>query len=224
MANFYIVSTPIGNLNDITKRAIDTLKSVDVVLCEDTRVTSKLLSAYEIKKPLTSYHKHSKLSKIDRIISMLEEGKNLALLSDAGTPTISDPGSFLVSEIVKKFGDDVSIVPIPGPSAVLSALCVSGFDADKFSFLGFPPHKKGRQTFFKNISEEKDTVVFYESKHRIQKALTELSGLLGKRRIVLCRELTKAFETIYRGTAKEVSEKLKEDKILGEFVVVVDKQ
>jgi 16S rRNA (cytidine1402-2'-O)-methyltransferase len=223
MTNFYIISTPIGNLKDITLRAIDTLKEVDIVLCEDTRVTKKLLDAYEIKKPLKSYHKFSKLSKVEYILNLLEEGKILALVSDAGTPTISDPGSFLVSEITKKFGDDVKIIPIPGVSAVIAALSVSGFCVDRFKFLGFPPHKKGRQTFFKNISEEKDVVVFYESKHRIKKALGELTEGIGDRNVVLCREFTKIFETIYRGTAKEVLEKLEQDKTLGEFVIVLDK-
>jgi len=223
MASFYIVSTPIGNLKDITLRAIDTLKEVDIILCEDTRVTKKILDVYQIKKPLKSYHKFSKLSKLEYILNLLEEEKSLALVSDAGTPAISDPGSFLVSEIVKRFGDEIKVVPIPGPSAVVAALSVSGFYADKFKFLGFPPHKKGRQTFFKNISEEKDTVVFYESKHRIKKALRELSEVVENRQVVLCRELTKQFETIYRGTTKEILEKLKEDKVLGEFVVVLDK-
>ncbi len=223
MTNFYIISTPIGNLKDITLRAIDTLKEVDIILCEDTRVTKKLLDAYQIKKPLKSYHKFSKLSKIEYILNLLEEEKSLALVSDAGTPTISDPGSFLVSEIVKRFGDEIKVVPIPGPSAVVAALSVSGFYADRFKFLGFPPHKKGRQTFFKNILEEKDTVIFYESKHRIKKALQELSEVVENRQVVLCRELTKQFETIYRGTTKEVLEKLKKDKVLGEFVMVLDK-
>jgi len=223
MTNFYIVSTPIGNLKDITLRAIDTLKEVDVILCEDTRVTSKLLNAYEIKKPLQSYHKFSTLNKVDHILDLLEDGKSMALVSDAGTPTISDPGSFLVSEVVKKFGDEVNIIPIPGASAVISALSVSGLFSDHFKFLGFPPHKKGRKTFFNNISLEKDIVVFYESKHRIKKCLESLAEVLEDRQVVLCRELTKVFETTYRGTAKEVLQKLEQNKILGEFVVVIDK-
>ncbi len=224
MPSFFIVSTPIGNLNDITKRAINTLKSVDLILCEDTRVTTKLLDAYNIKKPLQSYHKYSNLNKINHILNLLEKGQNIALVSDAGTPAISDPGSFLVSEIVKKFGDNIKIVPIPGPSAILAALSVSGFFADRFRFFGFLPHKKGRQTAFKNIADEKDVVVFYESKHRIEKTLIELYEVIRDRQVVLCRELTKAFETIYRGTAKEILDKLKKDKIKGEFVVVVDKK
>jgi len=224
MSKIYIVSTPIGNLKDMTLRAIDALNSVDLILCEDTRVTRKLLDAYNIKKPTQSYHKHSKLSKIDYILELLGSGKNLALVSDAGTPTISDPGSFLISEVIKNFPEEVEVISIPGASAVTAALSISGFDADKFKFFGFPPHKKGRKTFFENIAEEKDTVVFYESKHRIEKALDALAGLLGDRQVVLCRELTKVFETAYRGTVKEVLEKLQKDKILGEFVVVVDKK
>jgi len=224
MPELYIVSTPIGNLKDITKRAIDALKSVDLILCEDTRVTKKLLDAYDIKKPTKSYHKHSKVSKLDDILNILEEGKKVALVSDAGTPTISDPGSYLISEALKKFGDDIKIIPIPGASAVLAAVSASGFFSDRFKFFGFPPHKKGRQTFFYDVAEEKDVAVFYESKHRIEKALQELSELIGDRQVVLARELTKAFETIYRGTAKEVLEKLKKDKVLGEFVVVLDRK
>ncbi|MEK7452710.1 MAG: 16S rRNA (cytidine(1402)-2'-O)-methyltransferase [Patescibacteria group bacterium] len=224
MSNFYIVSTPIGNLKDITLRAIEVLREVDIILCEDTRVTKKLLVTYEIKKSILSYHQHSKLSKIDYILSLLKEGKNLAMVSDAGTPTISDPGSFLVNQIVKNLGDEVMIIPIPGVSAVLSALAVSGFDVNKFKFLGFPPHKKGRETFFNDVNNEDGVVVFYESKHRAEKTLFLLSQLIGDRQVVLCRELTKIFETIYRGTANEVLEKLKNDKILGEFVFVIDKK
>ncbi|MBI3671571.1 16S rRNA (cytidine(1402)-2'-O)-methyltransferase [Candidatus Azambacteria bacterium] len=224
MPSFYIVSTPIGNLSDITLRAVETLKQVDLILCEDTRVAKKLLAAYDIKKPVESYHKHSRSGKIDYILNLLKEGGNLALISDAGTPAVSDPGSFLVGKIVKNFGDEVKIIPIPGASAVLAALSVSGFESDKFKFFGFPPHKKGRQTFFKEVASEESTIVFYESKHRIQKALKELAEAIGERRVVLCRELTKIFETTYRGTAKEVLENLEKDKILGEFVVVIDRK
>ncbi len=223
MVSFYVISTPIGNLNDISKRAIDTLKSVDLVLCENTRVTRRLLNAFDIKKPLESYHKYSKTNKVSYILNLLGEGKNLALVSDAGTPTVSDPGSFLISEIVRKFNNDVNIIPVPGPSAVLSALSVSGFFSDRFKFFGFVPHKKGRKAFFEEVSKEKDVAVFFESKHRIEKTLKELSLVILDRKIVLCRELTKAFETIYRGTPDDVLEELKKDKILGEFVIVVDK-
>jgi|SRR3989338_8228226 len=219
----YIVATPIGNLEDITLRALEILQSVDLILCEDTRVTSKLLAHYEIKKPLQSYHQHSKLAKVERILEALEEGKNIALVSDAGTPGISDPGGMLVEAVAKRFSDSVVVVPIPGANAALAVLSVSGFPTDRFLFLGFPPHKKGRKTFFDEVAAREETQVFYESKHRIEKALTELAARLGDRPIVVARELTKQFETIYRGTAAECLAKLQHDKILGEFVVVIRK-
>ena len=153
---------------------------------------------------------------------MLKKGKNLVLVTDAGTPGISDPGSFLVSEALKEI-PDLKVVPIPGPNAAIAALSISGFPTDEFVFLGFPPHKKGRQTFFKNISKIESTVVFYESKHRILKALENLEKLseLGDRKIIIARELTKQFETIYRGTLAEIKPKLTDKNLLGEFVVVV---
>lgn len=224
MPTLYIVATPIGNLEDITLRATRVLGEVDMVLCEDTRVTKKLLGKYEINTPTMSYHCHSKLSKVEKIFTLLEEGKNIALVSDAGTPTISDPGVLLVSQIKEKFGDDVKIVPIPGPSAVVSALSVSGFPASEFLFLGFLPHKKGRETLFKEIADSKRTTVFYESPHRIIKTLKSLGEHLGsERNIVIARELTKIYEQIISGTAKELMEYLEnnQDKIKGEFVVVV---
>ena len=221
MSTLYIIATPIGNLKDISLRALETLKSADLILCEDTRVTSKLLAHYEIKKPLQSYHQHSKLAKVERILEALAKGENIALVSDAGTPGISDPGGLLVEEVIKRFGGEVDIVPIPGANAALAALSVSGFPTDRFLFLGFPPHKKGRKTFFDEIAAREETQVFYESKHRIEKALVELAARLGDRPIMVARELTKQFETIYRGTAQDCLVQLRADKILGEFVVVV---
>jgi len=221
MPTLYIVATPIGNLKDITLRAIEVLRSVDLILCEDTRVTAKLLARYDIQKPLQSYHQHSKLARTEQIFRLLEEGKNIALVSDAGTPGISDPGGMLVEAVAEKFGDDVVVVPIPGANAALAALSVSGFPTDRFIFLGFPPHKKGRKTFFDEVAAREETQVFYESKHRVEKALAELATRLGDRPIVVARELTKQFETLYRGTAGECLGQLCEDKILGEFVVVV---
>lgn len=223
MSTLYIIATPIGNLEDITLRALRVLKEVDFILCEDTRTTQKLLARYEIKTPLLSYHQHSRLRKIEYIVSLLKEGKNLALVTDAGTPGISDPGGKLVEIVIRELGENVSVVPIPGPCAAISALSISGFPADEFLFLGFPPHKKGRQTFFRNLAEEakKRTVVFYESPHRILKALEEIKNNLPACNVVLCRELTKKFETTYRGRPEEVIESLKNDKILGEFAVVV---
>lgn len=221
MGKLYILATPIGNLEDITLRAIRVLKEVDFILCEDTRETRKLLLRYEINKPTLSYHQHSKLQKIEQIIGLLKEGKNLALVSDAGTPSISDPGGKLVEEVLRALEDGAEIIPIPGPSAVITAASISGFPADKFLFLGFPPHKKGRNKFFKKITGTEETVIFYESTYRIIKSLEELRAAAPERRVAVCRELTKMFETIYRGTADEVINKLKADTTKGEFVVVV---
>lgn len=221
MSALYIIATPIGNLEDITLRAIRILKEADVLLCEDTRVTHKLLERYEIKKPLISYHQHSKLAKVDYIIEMLSSGKNCALVSDAGTPGISDPGGLLVKEVVSRLGSKVKIVPIPGANAALCALSISGFPTDRFLFLGFPPHKKGRKTFFEEIGICEETQVLYESKHRIEKALTSLGECIADRNIMVAREITKQFEAVYRGTPQECLTALKNDDMRGEFVVVV---
>ena len=225
MGTLYIVATPIGNLKDITLRALEVLKEADMILCEDTRHTSRLLGHYEISKPLVSYFQHSKLSKIEYIIGQLRHGKKVALVTDAGTPGISDPGGQLIKYItcnMEQRGDEIKIMPIPGASAVTAALSASGFPTDKFIFMGFPPHKKGREKFFKEVVEAKYTVVFYESVHRILKALEQLKKALPQnRKIVVCRELTKQFETIHRGNIEDVLEKVENDKIKGEFVVVV---
>jgi 16S rRNA (cytidine1402-2'-O)-methyltransferase len=223
MGKLYIIATPIGNLEDITLRALRILKEVDLVLCEDTRQTRKLLDRYEIKNPTLSYHQHSKLGRTEEIINLLREGKNLALVSDAGTPAISDPGGKLVEEVLRALGTEAEIIPIPGASAVTTAASISGFPTDKFLFLGFPPHKKGRNKFFKKIAESDVTVIFYESTHRILKSLEELRAATGEREVAVCRELTKMFETVYRGTMSEVLEKLKADTTKGEFAVVVRK-
>lgn len=225
MPTLYIVATPIGNLEDITLRAIRTLKEVDLILCEDTRVTKRLLTKYEIDKPTVSYHAQSKLSKVEKIFDMLEAGKNLALVSDAGTPTISDPGCLLVAQVRERFNDVVNIVPIPGPSAVLSALSVAGFPTSEFLFLGFLPHKKGRETLFKEIAASRRTVVFYESPHRIMKTLESLkSHLVPKRRIAVSREITKIHEEHILGAPEEVLGHFVKnpDRVRGEFVVVVE--
>ena len=236
----YIVATPIGNLGDFTLRAIETLKNVDLVLCEDTRITQTLLNHYEISTQTLSYHQHSDEKKVKQIIDLLNEGKNLALVTDAGTPGISDPGNRLIAEIIKsvipakagiqvdstvnmdsRFRGNDSIIPIPGPSAVTTALSISGFPTDKFIFMGFPPHKNKRQKFFKEVADNKYTTVFYESCHRIIKCLNNLKEVLNQdRKIVIARELTKKFETVYRGTIDEI---LKMDiKEKGEFVVVIN--
>lgn len=224
MGTLSIVSTPIGNLEDITLRAIRTLKEADLILCEDTRETAKLLSRYEIAKSTMSYHAQSKLSKVEKIIALLEEGKHLALVSDAGTPTISDPGCLLVDQVRAHFGDEVAIVPIPGPSAVLAALAASGFPSSEFLFLGFLPHKKGRETLFKEIALADRTVVFYESPHRIAKALASLAEHLEpERQTMVSREITKIHEEHVRGTLAEVVAYFAAhpDHIRGEFVVAV---
>lgn len=224
MATLFIIGTPIGNLEDITLRALRVLKEVDLVLCEDTRVTKRLLSKYEIDTPTMSYHAQSKLAKVDKILALLEEEKNLALVSDAGTPCISDPGVLLVSQVREKFGDTVSVVPIPGPSALVTALSAAGISVAEFTFLGFLPHKKGRETLFKEIAESNRVTVFYESTHRIEKALESLEKFCGEdRQIIVAREITKIYEEFVRGTVAEARTHFAEnpDRIRGEFVVIV---
>jgi 16S rRNA (cytidine1402-2'-O)-methyltransferase len=223
MATLYVVGTPIGNLDDISLRALRVLAEVDCILCEDTRVSKKLLSHFGINKPTMSYHAHTDDSKTKKILDFLREGKSLALVSDAGTPSISDPGSMLVSKIYE-FGMSVQVVAIPGPSAVTSALSISGIPSSDFLFLGFLPHKKGRETLFKEIASSTRPVVFYESPHRILKCLRSLQGVLGTERIVVvCRELTKIHEEVVRDTASGVLSYYTShpDKVRGEFVVVV---
>jgi len=218
MATLFVVATPIGNLRDLSERAKATLASVSVILCEDTRVTGTLLSHVGIKTPTMSYHQHSGDNKTMKVLALLEQGKDLALVTDAGTPGISDPGGKLVEAVVRK---GFALVPIPGPSAAISALSVCGFPADEFLFLGFPPNKKGRQTYFDRLATIESTVVIYESTHRIFKSLDEIGKRTPDRRLVVCRELTKLHETIYRGTAVEVTEALKSTSIKGEFVIVL---
>jgi len=231
MPTLYVVASPIGNLEDISQRALRILSEVDLILCEDTRVTKRLLDFYQIKTPTFSYHQHSKLQKIEQIIGFLKKSKNLALISDAGTPGISDPGEKLVKKAIELLNSSVKIVPIPGPSAVTAAASVSGFPMDKFIFLGFPPVKKKRKKFFEEIINSKYPVIFYESPHRIIKTLEDLyiryfddRQINAYKNIVVCRELTKKFETIYRGEIEEVIKSIKKDKIRGEFVVIIGKK
>ncbi|MDD5489724.1 MAG: 16S rRNA (cytidine(1402)-2'-O)-methyltransferase [Candidatus Moranbacteria bacterium] len=224
LGKLYIVATPIGNLEDITLRALRVLKEVDLILCEDTRVTKKLLDRYEIQKPLLSYHHHSKLSRVDKIIEHLENGKNLALVSDAGTPGVSDPGNILVERITRDGERDrVEIVPVPGPSAISAIASVAGISMSKFTFLGFPPHKKGRETFFRGVAEAKYPVVFFESPHRFLKNLELLEKMKPDAKLVIGRELTKMFEEIKRGSIGEILEYYKDnsEKVKGEFVIIV---
>ncbi len=219
---FYIIATPIGNLKDITWRAIEILKKVDYILCEDTRVTRKILEFYKIdKKRLISYHQHTSNQKTERLLGLIKINQ-VALVTDAGTPGISDPGNKIIAQVVSKM-PTIKIVPIPGPNAAISALSISGFPTDKFLFLGFPPHKKNRYRFFKQLMESQLTVVFYESCHRIIKTLKQLEEFGGAdtKKVVVARELTKKFETIYRGDFKTVLQQVSDDPIKGEYVVVV---
>ncbi|MBH41247.1 MAG: 16S rRNA (cytidine(1402)-2'-O)-methyltransferase [Candidatus Magasanikbacteria bacterium] len=214
------VATPIGNLGDISIRAVETLKLADVILCEDTRVTKKLLHHFEVETPTKSYHQHSSEKKILEILTLLDEGKHIVLVTDAGTPGISDPGNVLVERIVAH-DNTIVIEPIPGPSAVISALSVCGFATDSFLFLGFPPHKKKRKQFFEKVEDASYTTVFYESPYRITKALTALAEITSNtRKLCVCREITKKFEQTYRGTAKELLDMNIPEK--GEFVVVCE--
>ncbi len=217
MSNFYVIGTPIGNLEDVSLRALSVLANVNFILAEDTRVTKRLLERYNIQvKKLISYHQHSDIKKINQIIK-IAQSEDIVMVSDAGTPGISDPGGKLIKELVEKV-PNLKIIPIPGPFAAAAALSVSGFPADRFVFMGFPPHKKGRETFFKRLASYDQTVVFYESPHRIMKALGSLVPFM--RKLVVARELTKQFETIYRGEAEEILRELG-DNPRGEFVVVV---
>ncbi|HMB66150.1 MAG TPA: 16S rRNA (cytidine(1402)-2'-O)-methyltransferase, partial [Patescibacteria group bacterium] len=203
------------------------LTEVDYVLCEDTRITQKLLNHYQIKAKTISYHQHSRVFRVEQILSLLKKGNNLALVSDSGTPGISDPGGKLVREVVDKMGERVQVESVPGPSAVAAALSVSGLPTDKFVFLGFPPHKKGRQKFIKNIFNFDFPAMVYESKHRIAKFLQELAGVDDSVYVVIARELSKMHETIYRGELEQILKNIKEDKEAlkekGEFVIIIKK-
>jgi 16S rRNA (cytidine1402-2'-O)-methyltransferase len=220
LGTLYVVGTPIGNLSDISINAIDVLKKVDIIFCEDTRVTSKLLTSLGIKTATDCFHQHSSDMKMKQIAKTIDSGRNVALVTDAGMPGISDPGGklldFLYSNLV--FFQPVCI---PGPSAVTASLSICGFPADKYIFLGFPPNKNKREKYFKEVEKTKYTVVFYESCHRIKKTMKQLSEVLDKdRRVCICRELTKKFEQVFRGKISEiVIENIKEK---GEFVVVVE--
>jgi len=229
MSSLYIVATPIGNLSDVTLRALEALREVDFVLCEDTRVTKKLLDYYQIKTSTISYHQHSGEMKVDKIISLLQSGKNLALVTDAGTPGISDPGGKLISLVRQELADKVNIVSIPGVSALTAVLSLAGQGFDHFLFLGFLPHKKGRQTKLQEIAASPYPVVLYESKHRIQKLLAELLEIEETKKInfiiSIGRELTKLHESFYRGTIIQVQEELNSQasNLKGEFVVLLQK-
>lgn len=222
-----IVGTPIGNLGDITLRAIDTLKQADAIACEDTRVTAKLLQRFDIQKPLLVYHARSGRLAADKVLRLLGEGKRVALVTDAGTPGVSDPGSELVALAYERLGEHVKVEAIPGPSALAAAVSIAGLPTADFTFLGFLPHKKGRETLFKEIAAGKRASVFYESPHRILKTLDSLAKVLAPaQRVVVARELTKFHESVIRGSAVEVQAYFSAhpDEVRGEFVVIVAPQ
>ncbi len=218
----YIVGTPIGNLGDITSRALETLRNVDFVVCEDTRVTSKLLKHFEINKKTISLHEHSSKGSVEKIISLIGEGKNIAYVSDAGTPGISDPGFILVKKVTENFGEEF-VKSIPGPSAITAALSISPIKIEKFTFVGFLPHKKGRQTELKEALNREEATILFESTHRILKLMREIETLAPERQIIVFKELTKIHEKFFVGTAREIAQRLDSDKGLqkGEFVVFI---
>ena len=217
----YLVATPIGNLEDITFRALRTLKEVDVILAEDTRKTLKLLNHFEIKKPLISFYRHNEGVKIEQVLNMLEEGKNLALVSDAGTPAISDPGEDLVRALIE---NEINIVPVPGAVAAIQALICSGFDTTRFAFEGFLSiNKRCRKERLEELKNEERTMLFYEAPHKLTRTLEALKETFGAdRRIVLGREITKIHEEMMRMTVQEAIDYYSENDVKGEFVIVVE--
>ena len=214
----YIVATPIGNLDDITLRAINTLKQVDIIIAEDTRHSLKLLNHLEITKPLISYHRHNEEEKTDMILNKIEEGNNIALISDAGTPVISDPGEFIVKEALER---NIDVVPIPGAWAIITALMAAGVNTRSFTFYGFLSlNKKIRNKELEQIRSNRNTIILYEAPHKIINTLKDLENYVGDRKIVLARELTKIHEEFIRGTIEEVREKITTPK--GEYVIIID--
>lgn len=214
----YLVATPIGNLKDITFRAIETLKNVDLIAAEDTRQTLKLLNYYDISKPLISYHRHNEETKKEILIEKLKNGENIAIVTDAGTPGISDPGEEVVSEAVK---NDIEIVPIPGACALINAVIASGLPTKEFSFYAFLPlNKKLRKEKFEEIKQDQKTIIIYEAPHRIIETLKEINNNLENRKIVVAKELTKIHEKFYRGSAQEIIEEIGNPK--GEFIIMIE--
>jgi 16S rRNA (cytidine1402-2'-O)-methyltransferase len=216
----YLVPTPIGNLGDITFRALDILRQVDTILAEDTRKSGILLKHYEIKKPLTSFHIFNEHKKLSSLLDRMKSGETMALISDAGTPGISDPGFLLVRACL---GQHIQIECLPGSTAFLPALIKSGFPTDRFVFEGFLPHKKGKQTMLKKLAEEDRTIILYESPHRLEKTLTQMIEFFGEdRRVSVSRELTKIHEETITAPLKEVIEYFEGGKVKGEIVIVID--
>lgn len=220
MSRLYVIPTPIGNLGDMTIRAIEILKSADTVLAEDTRVSAKLLRHYSIDTPLVSHHQNNEHKTLDRVMDYLRRGDTLALISDAGTPAISDPGYLLVRECVR---EGIEVECLPGATAFVPALVLSGLPADRFVFEGFLPHKKGRQTRIQLLATEERTVILYESPHRLVKALGQLAEYFGAdRQCSVSRELSKLHEETRRGTLKEVADYFEAKGVKGECVIVID--
>ena len=220
MSKIYIIPTPIGNLKDITLRSIELLNQVDLILAEDTRVSKKVLNHFKINTKLISYHQFNEHKELDKIIGKLKLGNNLALISDAGTPSISDPGFLLVRECLK---NKISVETLPGPTALIPALVNSGLASERFVFEGFLPVKKGRLTRLKKLLDEERTMIFYESPHRIIKTLTSFIEFFGtERRVSVSREITKLYEETQRGSLKEILEYFTQKKIKGEFVIVLE--
>ncbi|MDB2321513.1 16S rRNA (cytidine(1402)-2'-O)-methyltransferase [Flavobacteriaceae bacterium] len=222
MSKLYIVPTPIGNLKDITFRAIETLKKVDLILAEDTRTSGKLLNHYEIKTQMISYHMHNEHRVLESVIEKLKSGIKIAIISDAGTPAISDPGFLLVRECVE---NQIEVDCLPGATALIPALVNSGFPNDKFVFEGFLPVKKGRQTRFKKLADEQRTIVIYESPHKLLKTLKDISLFMGSETYLsVSREISKLFEETLRGTSKELEEHFIKNKPKGEIVIIIQRQ
>lgn len=220
MGKLFLVATPIGNLKDITLRALDTLKNVDLIAAEDTRQSLKLLNYFNIKKPLMSYHKYNENDKSELLIQKLKDGKNIALVSDAGTPGISDPGNIIVRKCIKE-GIDFEV--LPGATAVTTALVCSGMDTSQFVFMGFLPREnKEKRTFLQSVKDRSETLIMYESPHRLINTLEILKDILGNRNIAICRELTKVYEQILRFTIEESIKYYSESNIKGEFVLVIE--
>ena len=220
LGQLFVVGTPIGNLEDITLRAISTLQNVDMVLAEDTRNSKKLLDAHNIDTKMISYHEHSSEKDIKRIIDLLLEGKDLALISDAGTPTISDPGYGLIRDCIK---NNIIIIPIPGASAITAAMSISGLPSDSFTFVGFLPQKKGRMKKIEQLKNIDNTIILFESPFRLEKTLNQLLDSLGNRSVVVGRELTKLYEEVIRGNLDEVIKYFSKSKVKGEIVIMIGK-
>ncbi len=220
-SKLYIVSTPIGNLEDITLRAINILKEVDLSACEDTRTTKKLLSGYQIQKPLTSYHEHNEIEKAKELLSILQEGKSIALVTDAGTPGVSDPG-FRIVKLASENG--VQIFSVPGPSAAVAALSISGLPTSGFTFLGFPPRQKKRLIdYLERLKDYPETLIFYESPRRVIKTLEAAAEVFGERNASISREITKMYEETLRGKLSEIKELLESrESLKGEFTLVIE--